>query len=219
MASFKTHVRLGALIAFFMTILSYILGWTLNFAMSIILFFTTLVGSFLPDMDSDSGLPIQIIFSLYSYFAAGVTFYFMWNSDLPGVFSIVAPVGSYAIVDFIIQPWFKKQTSHRGIYHSVPAVLLSFFITLFIVSFFKITLYEKFAFALALMVGYLSHLVLDEFSSIQRKKGKIVKLKSFGTALDFGFEDKKTGVLAYLLLAVMIFFTFPELKALYKAFF
>jgi len=219
MASFKAHVRLGAFIAFFMTITSYILGWTTHFAMSILLFFTTLVGSFLPDMDSDSGLPIQIIFTLYSLFAAGVTFYFMWNSDLPGIFSIVAPIGSYAIVDYILQPWFKKSTEHRGIYHSVPAVLITFFGTLFIVSYFKISLYEKFAFSLALMVGYLSHLLLDEFSSFERKRGRLVKLSSFGTALDLGFADKKTGVVAYLLLAVLIFFTYPEVKELYHKFF
>lgn len=216
MASFKTHIKIGSFVAFFVTIGSYIMDWTSNFAMAILVFFTTTIGSFLPDMDSDSGLPIQIIFGLYAYFAAGITFYFIWNSNLPGFLALVAPVAAYLLVIYAVRPWFKKQTAHRGIFHSTPAVLISFFATLFIVSFFRITLYEKFVFSAALAIGYLTHLVLDEFYSVNLMKGKIKVAKSLGSAVDLGFSNKRTAIAAYLLLALLIFLTYPIILKLYK---
>ncbi len=219
MADFKTHARIGAFTAFGLTIFTYIMGWVGNFAISILIFFTAITGSILPDMDSDTGLPIQIIFGFYSYFAAGMAFYFIYKNGFHFAYAIVAPVLAYAFVQYAFQPWFKKQTKHRGIFHSTPAVLISFFLTLFIVDFFKINILEKLSFSLALCLGYFTHLLLDELYSTSIFEGKLKIKRSFGTALDLGFNDTKTAVFSYLLLFLLIFLTWPILKDLQSAIF
>lgn len=235
MANFKTHVSVGAFVAFFMTIFSYIWEFTSNFGFSVLVFFTTIIGSFLPDTDSDSGLPIRIIFGIYAFFAAGFMFYVVYNSDLHPAFSAVIPLGAFLIVHYVIQPTFKKYTAHRGIWHSLPAVLITFVGMLYLMDFVNISLMEKFMFAMALATGYLTHLVLDEIyatsfltSASKKRKGRrkkkfrLVQFKqSFGTALDLSLSKKtwREGILAYLLLGALVYFTYPTLLDIYNELF
>lgn len=245
MAGFKTHVTIGSFVGFFLTIGTYVWGWTSNFAMAIIVFFTTVIGSFLPDMDSDSGLPIQIIFGLYSFFGAGIAFYFLYNSSLPPVYSAIIPLLIFLIILYAIKPAFKKVTSHRGAFHSLPAFFISFFFTLLIVDFFKISIIEKFIIALSISLGYLSHLILDEVYASNLLTGKTKRRgrkkkptflgfikerfrpnRAFGTAIDLALKPAKIGLLVYAMLGILIYLTFPlcedilkELQADKKLFF
>ena len=214
MADFKTHISIGAFTGFFISVITFALEWVHNFAIAILMFFITIIGSFLPDSDSDSGLPIQIIFGLYSFVAAGFAMYVVYNNDFHKGLLFVAPVAAFALVKYVFEPQFKKVTSHRGIFHSVPAVFISFFATLLIANLLRLTTLEKFVFAIAISAGYLSHLVLDEIYSTSILEGKLKIKRSFGTALDLGFKQKKQAIIAYVILIALIYFSIPILKGI-----
>ncbi len=238
MAGFKTHVSVGAGTGFAVMIATYTLGWSNSQNIEFTLFFATIVGSFLPDMDSDSGLPHKIIFGAYSFIAAAVTYFVLHDNNMPLIYVITLPIAVFLCIKYAIGPLFKKYTTHRGIFHSIPAIFIAFFATLLIVSFMRYRIMDKFLISLAVACGYFSHLLLDEIYSVnllagksKRKRRKSKKRKkfsiktwinkrfgtkrSFGTALEFTKKSKLATFFAYALLAFLIYINFPLVKKIY----
>jgi len=230
MADFKTHLSFGSLTGFILAVSTYISDWVQTVYMAVIIYFATIIGSFLPDTDSDSGHPVKIIFEFYAYLSAAFAIYFVHDNGMSFYFKIFLPVASFFFVKIVLFNYFTKKTKHRGIFHSIPAFFISFFATLLLAWSTDLMLMEKFSIALAVSLGYLSHLILDEVYAVKllnpEKSNKIrtpkeifnryfgVK-KSFGTALDLGFnqKDKYPGVIAYTLLLMLII---ADLKILTK---
>lgn len=230
MANFKTHVTVGSVVGIAIATVSYTLDWTKHVYVSSLVFFTAILGSFLPDVDSDSGLPVRILFWFYGLVAGALAFYYTYEKNWHFYYIIAAPIIVFMVFVFILAPLFRKYTKHRGIFHSIPAFLISFFASLLIADLFRrLTYMEKVTIALSVSLGYLSHLVLDEIyateflfkksrrrKSRRRKKFSIRKLftrrfyikKSFGTALDLGLESKRQAFFTYLILAVLIIMSY-----------
>jgi len=238
MADFKTHLSFGAATGFGLSIFSYLVDWVSNLYMSVIIFFATLIGSFLPDMDSNSGLPVKIIFGFYAYLSATLTLYFIEDANFPIYLLVLLPAISFVFIKVFLEKLFSKYTRHRGIFHSIPAILISFFFTLLIADQTHLPLMEKFMIALSISSGYFCHLLLDEIFSvnilsnlIKPEKNNNTKFslkhifenhfgtkKSFGTALDFGFnsKEKHPAIIAYSILIVLIIITFPTLTKIWN---
>gem|GEM_PF-1642874 len=62
MASFKAHISFGVATAVALSIAVIALAWT----PVPLVFIMTIVGSMLPDIDSDTGKPVKILFSVFS---------------------------------------------------------------------------------------------------------------------------------------------------------
>lgn len=237
MADFKTHLSFGAASGFALSVVTYWVEWTSSVYMAIIIFFSTVIGSFLPDMDSDSGLPVRIIFGLYAYLAATLTIYYLHDNGAPLYLTLFVPIASFVFVQAYLRKLFMKFTKHRGIFHSIPAWLISFFAPLVIAWTTDLPTMEKFVIALAISTGYFSHLLLDEIYSVnllmsnRRKKTKLKDFslkkyinknfgfkKSFGTALDLGFKQKEKypAIIAYLVLIGLIIVSIPVLIDIYN---
>lgn len=240
MADFKTHTSAGAVVGIVVAMLSYISDLASHIYVAVIVFFATIVGSFLPDMDSDSGTPVKIIFGLYSLVAASLAFYFVYENYEQIYILISAPVLAFVIFRYLLPPVFKRFTKHRGAFHSFPAFLISFFAALLIADLFsKINICEKFVLAAGVSLGYLSHLVLDEiyasnfFTGKRKKKpGRKKKFrfflfprerlkpkKSFGTALDLALKSKFNTVIIYAILGTLIYLAYPIIEKLYRKLF
>jgi len=211
MAGFKTHISFGTFLAFFFAILAYVWDWTTDVYSTSIIFISTLVGSFLPDVDHDSGIPARIIFHVLALVAAGVSFYFIYNIDDDSLLlQLLLPLSAFLIMAYVLAPIFKKTTVHRGIFHSLPAMVISFFLTLLIVNELKINLLNKFLFAFSIALGYFGHLFLDEIYSAQTLFGKKRRVKkSFGTAISFRSKSLLITVFAYALLLGLVYFSYP----------
>ena len=211
MAGFKTHVSVGVITGFILMLVTYVLSWTSDLSIAVAIFIATAIGSFMPDLDSDSGLPFQIIFGLYSLVIAGIAFFIVYNVTYNNrlIMGTIAAVGGFVIVRYAIGPFFKKKTKHRGMFHSVPAVFISFFATLLIVSFLKAPIVDKFLIALAVGTGYLCHLILDEIWSTNILSGKFKPKKSLGTAMKFYSKSKKNNIITYVILVVLAYLTSP----------
>ena len=238
MADFKTHLSIGAATGFFLSIATFLFDWIGSIYMAIIIFFTTVIGSFLPDMDSNSGLPVRIIFGLYAYLAATLTIYYLHDNGSTIYLILFLPIASFVFVYYYLKKLFLKFTSHRGIFHSIPALLISFFLTLIIAWSTDLLILEKFVIALSIGFGYLSHLILDEIYSINvlmsSRKSKKVKLRdlslkkyikehfgvkrSFGTALELGFKQKAKypGIIAWILVIILFILSIPVLLEIYR---
>lgn len=206
MAGYKTHLSVGAVVGLAFAVLTIVWGWIAGLVQTAIIFVITFVGAFLPDMDSESGKPVKVIFTSYALIASGMTLFFLVDSSEEELLLLLLlPLLVFAIVRFIMPLVFNKLTTHRGMFHSMPAALVAFAIVYFGAGIFDCTIKARFAFAMAAFVGYVSHLLLDEVFSTQILSGEFKPKKSLGTAMKFFSKDKLDNIIAYSILLLSVF--------------
>lgn len=216
MASFKTHISFGAIVGGAITIIALVYSLVSNNALLPILFFAAVLGSFLPDFDSDEGLPFQIIFGLFALVGAGLAFFYFYQRN-PHDYKIliIAASAAFIIIRFLFGALAKKFTQHRGIFHSLPAMLISAFGALLIVNHFNLIPLEKISIAGAVGLGFLSHLILDEAKAAVNFRGIIFSPKrSLGSSLKLFSKSKLVNVITYGLLLILIYLNLPIIKSI-----
>jgi membrane-bound metal-dependent hydrolase YbcI (DUF457 family) len=139
------------------------------------------VGGMLPDIDSDSGVPVRETMG----FAAAVTPMLLVDRfqhlGLNYEQMVLAGGSSYLLVRFGIARLLMRYTVHRGMFHSVPALLIFTGLAFLICDYSNLHLrYFK---AGGVFIGVLSHLLLDEIFAVEWIGGRWRFKKSFGTAL------------------------------------
>ena len=201
MAGYKAHMAFGMVTA---------LGWTVLAVMfSIIslwfiplIFITTVLGAFLPDLDSDTGMPMKILLLMLSATGAVMIGWIIINQD--GITLI--KLGGYTVfsalfIYFGIGWILKKLTHHRGIFHSIPACIVSILLPLLFLDQFELDLKLKMALSLGVGFGYLCHLILDEMNSVVNLGGiPFIPNKSSGTALKFYSKNWRINFIVYTLI-------------------
>lgn len=142
----------------------------------------TAAGGTLPDLDSDSGVPVRAaaglvaavtpILLLPRFHAAG----YSYDGTLAGMLAF------YLLVRYPLVGLFKRLTVHRGMFHSIPAMLIA---GLVIYLEYGGPVRNRLLLAGGVMIGFLSHLLLDELYSVDFN-GVRVKLNAYaGTAVKF----------------------------------
>ena len=218
MAKFKTHINLGILLGLFISIFVSFFSLTKNILIALIAFFSVIIGSFLPDIDSDTGTPFQIIFGFLSFLSAILMLYYLLLKDVTDLKMLIGlPIASLIFIRVIIGKIFQKITHHRGIWHSIPFALIVTLFVLLITNRFNISPYDKLIISASFGIGYLGHLILDEIYSLINLSGiPFTSKKSLGSALKFSSNSKIITVIAYLIIFVLIYFTFPILTEIFK---
>ena len=199
MAGFQTHIAVSTVTGVGYGVWGYQCGAPLE--TSLLAGALCSVSGMLPDLDSDSGRPVQEM----SAFAAAVVPMLMlerfkefgWSHESMAL----AGAGIYAAIRFGVAEFFKRHTVHRGMWHSLPACLACGLLAFLIVAGQDIAI--RLFKAGAVSLGFLTHLVLDEIWSLQLRSGKLNVKRSFGTALKLFGKDKwanltMTGLLALL---------------------
>ncbi|MFA5986972.1 MAG: metal-dependent hydrolase [Parcubacteria group bacterium] len=201
MANFKTHVGWGVIIGVSMVVVasvySLISGWT----PLTLIFVAILIGSLLPDMDLDEGVPFQILFGFLGVASAGYVFYDLYGGGQRDVLILALTAGATFIgVRFVIGEIFMRFTDHRGIWHSVPAVAFVGLATVRMMQYCDpqgdgiMHMYSS----IALSIGYLGHLVLDEvYASVNLAGHSLLPKRSLGSALKFYSRSKVATFLVY----------------------
>lgn len=139
------------------------------------------VSGMLPDLDSDSGVPVR---ESISFAAAVVPMLMIHRFQTLGMSPetmVLASGAIYLAIRFGVAEIFKRFTVHRGMWHSIPACLIAGLLAFLICSGGDLNL--RFFKAGAVMLGFLSHLVLDELWSVDVRHFRLKS--SFGTALKF----------------------------------
>src|SRR6266849_9402064 len=124
----------------------------------------TAVGGLLPDLDSDSGVPVRELFGLAATVTPLLLLRRLHHSQLSWEQILVVMAGVYLFIRYGLRELFMRLTVHRGMFHSVPAMMIA-----------GLAVYlmyhgpderTRMFLAAGTMVGFLSHLVLDEIYSV-----------------------------------------------------
>ena len=166
------------------------------------------VSGMLPDVDSNSGRPLQEGLA----FAAAVVPMMMVDRFQQLLWTpesiVLAGAAVYVFVRFALGELLKRYTVHRGMFHSLPAAVIFGEIAFLLTSGtdLRLRVYK----AGAVVVGYVTHLVLDELYSIDWHRGRLRLKKSFGTALKMFSHKWWPNVSAYLKLGVLTYIVLCE---------
>lgn len=205
MANFKQHLTgglsvsgIGAVVAF-TTI-------QLSLAQSLITFLLGVLGSILPDIDSDTSKPVQMLFG---YLGAIVPIFIIGHLPVHGARMetiVLTSLFGYFIIRYFVANLFFKFTEHRGIVHSIPAAVFAGLIIYYI--FRQSDFRPRFMFAMITALGYLTHLLMDEIWSVDLQDIRLKK--SFGSALALTAPSFLSTALIYLALLSMLGYIFYD---------
>ena len=214
MANFQTHFNVAAFGSAVGAGTMYYAG-LVDKADATLLFAGGIIGGILPDIDSDNSTPTKI---MQYVFANLISFFvlFKYIGMYPILNLLLIWIGSFMIVmgGFIL---FNKFTSHRGMFHSIPAGLIFWFaFSLLFYYIFKFDYLVSWYFGMFVFFGYLIHLTLDEIYSID-VAGRRIK-KSFGSALKLWSKDIKSTILFYAV-AIILFYFMPYKKQFIDSFY
>jgi len=205
MAGFKTHITTSTILGIGYGAAAY---WQFGLRPSTCILASGLcsVSGMLPDIDSDSGRPLRESLS----FAAAVVPMAMidrFRAIWPGITLetlILASGAIYLAIRFGLGAILKHLTVHRGMFHSLPAAAISGEAAFLIFGCEQLNL--RYFVAGAVVLGFMSHLILDEIWSVEMKRGVPHLKSSFGTAMKFWGQAAGPNVLTYAMLMAMSFF-------------
>ncbi len=159
----------------------------------------TWVAGMLPDLDANNGRPIREIFALL---AAVVPLALEHRiATWTGSFEQALFFGLliYLAIRYGGAAVFSRLTVHRGMMHSIPVGLL--FAQLAYLGYESDSRAVKLLMAGGVLLGFLSHLVLDEFYSVGWSGVRLKLNKAAGSALKLFGKNAAANVLTYSLLA------------------
>jgi membrane-bound metal-dependent hydrolase YbcI (DUF457 family) len=171
----------------------------------------TTVGGLLPDLDSDSGVPVRELFGLAAFLAPLLMYSRLAQEKLTHEQTIVALAGVYLFVRYFLSSVFKHWTVHRGMFHSLPALLISGLILYLVYPNPDVVL--RVYLAGGVMIGFLSHLVLDELYSVDFMGVGIRLNKYAGSALKLASPSRAATLTTYVLLAGLAYVAWNNYQA------
>lgn len=165
----------------------------------------TWLAGMLPDLDSDTGRPIRELFGVTAALAPALMMERLqdWGGSQEG--AILAAIGLYAAVRYGASWLLSKITVHRGMFHSIPALLIAAELTF--LGYKHDALNSKLLMAIGVAIGFLSHLVLDEFYSVEIKGVRIRLNKAAGSAVKFMSRSIVANAVCYSLLVLLTYST------------
>lgn len=217
MAAFRAHVTVGVIVGYAAGVAAVLMHWFTLQLTPLMMCAAGMIGSFLPDVDSDSGKPFELIFTLCAVTGSGLVFYYLlsYQEALPWGMMLFVPPVVYFMIRYGIGKIFRRFTRHRGIFHSIPVMLIAALATPLGLSPFALPDYDVAVIALSLGAGFFSHLLLDEIYATVNFEGKKLGPKtSFGTALKLGSTSKRVTSIAYGLLILLVLYNWPLIAAI-----
>ena len=171
------------------------------------------LGSLLPDIDSDHSTPVRLAFTLASVLIAFAAMFSAaaWFHTVPELLTIW--IAAYLFFRWGIFHLFGSLTTHRGIFHSLPAALLFAAITASTAHYlYQVQALTAWLCGLFVAFGYVVHLLLDELYSVNLFG--LHTRRSFGTAFKLYYaKSVPSTLLMYLVLALTLFFS-PDARPL-----
>jgi hypothetical protein len=161
------------------------------------------VSGMLPDLDSGPGIPLRESLSFAAAFVPMLLFdrarHMGWTHES----MVLAGAAIYVFIRFGVGWFLRHHSVHRGIYHSIPVCLIFAGLAFLLCNTGSLSLrYYK---AGAVVVGFMSHLILDEIWSVERSGVGLHLKSSFGTAVKFYAPCWWSNAIAYAgLLAVSV---------------
>ncbi len=203
LAAFNVHISAGLAVSG--TAATSIMVVGLATAQEMLLYFVLgTVGSLLPDVDSKSSAPVHITFALLSTLMAFAVMFFVAGSYPTVAELMLVWLGTYLAFRWLVFFLFNRLTDHRGLFHSLPAALLSAAITATLTrQVLDFPAFQAWMSGCFLGTGYLLHLLLDELHSLHLFGMR--QRRSLGTALKLYRKGYPVATLSlYLALAGLL---------------
>jgi len=162
----------------------------------------TTLGGLLPDLDSDSGVPVRELFGVSAAIAPILLFDRVRSLCQQSTEqTVVVLAATYLFVRYVLAYVFKTFTVHRGMFHSIPALLIAGLATYVIYPSGDVR--RRIFLSGAVMLGFLSHLILDEIYSVDFMGARLRLNKYAGSALKLVSKSWPATVTTYVLLALL----------------
>ncbi|MBM4073743.1 MAG: metal-dependent hydrolase [Planctomycetes bacterium] len=160
------------------------------------------VSGMLPDLDSDSGVPIRETMALAAAVVPMLLMRRFAHLGMSHESMVLAGAAVYLFVRFGLGGLLKRYTVHRGMFHSIPAAAIAGILAFLLCQCNDLT--ERYYKAGAVVLGFMSHLLLDELWAIDWRLGKLRLKQSFGTAMKFWGESTWANVSTYGKLLLLV---------------
>ena len=165
------------------------------------------VSGMLPDLDSDSGIPLRETSMFVAATAPMLMIDRFRDLGLSHESMAVAAMIVYIGIRFVGVEFFKRFTVHRGMWHSIPAAASAGLIAYLVMPCptESIRVYKS----LAVVLGFTVHLIMDEIWSVDVSAGFRLK-KSFGTALKFFGNSVMANLMVWAMFAGLLYFSMGD---------
>ena len=211
MADFKTHLIGAAAVS---GLAATLLVMTGQFPHQAVMgyFVLGVSGGLLPDIDSPHSIPVRIAFMGLAV-VAGFLVVFTFGRRYSLVELILLWMGCFALIRYGVFALLDRFTVHRGLIHSIPmGVGCGLITTVMAYQAFNASVIQAWMCGTFVTIGFLVHLLLDEFYSVNLFGKKLLK-KSFGTAFSLGSLKQPVGTVALYLAVVGLFYWCPPPQA------
>ncbi|MCH2595513.1 MAG: metal-dependent hydrolase [Pirellulales bacterium] len=206
MAGFKTHITTSSLLGVGYTGVGLYAGLPVESAL--IAGGLCGIGGMLPDIDSDTGIPFR---ESMGFAAAIVPLLLLdrfrqFNMNYEQI--LLMSGGMYLFVRFGVAKLLASYTVHRGMFHSLPAAAT--FAGVAFLLYKPTDLQMRYFVSGGVLMGVMSHLILDEIYAIEWVRGRWRFKKSFGTAMKLWGKNLWANVSTYAKLVIVIILILGE---------
>jgi len=207
MADFKTHIAFSTFLGAGYGTVAH-LAYDVHLPTCILAGGLCAVSGMLPDLDSHSGTPLRESIAFAAAVVPMMLVHRLQQMGMSNESMVLAGGLVYLLIRFGLADLLKRFTRHRGMFHSLPAAVIAGELAFLLASGpdLSIRLYK----AAAVVLGYASHLVLDELFSVGWRRGRLRLKHSFGTALKLFGSGWWPNLSAYLKLAVLTLLVLKE---------
>ncbi len=207
MADFRTHITVSGVVGVAVGAAAVEpLGFPVETA--VLAAALTAVGGMLPDLDSDSGVPVRELFALAAVMAPLVMIPRLIQMGLTREGVLACLLIGYVVIRYWLRAVFKRLTVHRGMYHSLPAMLISGLVVY--LGYHSDHRPTRLLFALGVMAGFLSHLVLDELYSVDLSGLRLRLNKFAGSAVKMFSPSMPGTATCYAVLGALLYLTYLD---------
>lgn len=159
------------------------------------------VSGMLPDLDSGPGIPLRESLCFAAAFVPMLLYdrarQLGWTHET----MVLAGAALYVTIRFGFGHLLRHHSVHRGMFHSIPTCLIFAGLAFLLCN--TGTLPQRYYKAGAVVVGFMSHLILDEIWSVEWRGLSPHLKKSFGTAVKFWSPCMWSTLLTYGLFAAV----------------
>jgi membrane-bound metal-dependent hydrolase YbcI (DUF457 family) len=204
MGNYRQHITFAWLLGAFYSMGAYLLMGVHWFYGTVATLLTTLSG-LLPDLDSASGVELKGFTGILGVLAALAAWEAFGRLQPTPIFEVHlwAMVLAYLMVRHGLRRVLSRLSKHRGISHSLPTCAVWGLATYL----FYPSPYHglRVLMAAAVILGFFSHLLLDEICSVDLRGARVNK--AFGTAIKLWAPSAWTTLAMYALLSYLAWLT------------
>jgi membrane-bound metal-dependent hydrolase YbcI (DUF457 family) len=168
----------------------------------------TAVGGMLPDLDSASGRPVREMFGLAAVLVPLMLVHRLMHAGVSHEGILAWFLFGYLFIRYILTDIFKRFTVHRGMYHSIPAMLVSGLCVY--LAYHSPDRNIRLLLGCGVMVGFASHLILDEIYSVDWRGMKPQLKSSAGSAVKFASPSMPATITCYLILGGLSYLAYLD---------